>query len=86
MTLKPDQFTDAQGRRYLTDDGIPGMDGVEGRGSSSEKVMGQLAAALAQGRLNKAQLDQLQAWAERCKPTPAPLRPTPDAPATVPNR
>ncbi|MBJ6678554.1 hypothetical protein JDA23_23895, partial [Escherichia coli] len=45
MEVKADQFVTSTGRRVLTDDGQPGMGGIPGIGSSTEKMQGQVAAA-----------------------------------------
>lgn len=46
MEVKSSQFMKKSGRRVLTDDGLQGMDGVAGIGSSTEKKQGLVAAAI----------------------------------------
>lgn len=64
MEIKTDQFVTASNERVLTDDGAPGMRGVAGIGSTSEKHQGQVAAAIYANcaQLDKRQLDEIIEW------------------------
>lgn len=64
MTIKAQQFMDRDGRRVLTDTGVPGRDGKEGIGSTTEQRQGEVAAAIYAHchSLNNAQLDELIGW------------------------
>ncbi len=66
MTNKPvaADFIDRYNRRVLTDDGKPGMDGVEGVGSTTECRKNNVAAAIYAncGQLDNKQLDEIISW------------------------
>jgi hypothetical protein len=57
-------FVDRYNRRVLTDDGKPGMDGVEGVGSTTECMKNNVAAAIFANcsQLDNRQLDEIIAW------------------------
>lgn len=69
MEVKADQFVTSTGRRVLTDDGQLGMGGIPGIGSSTEKMQGQVAAAIFANcpALNNDQLDQIINWVQQYK-------------------
>ncbi|EGG4120931.1 hypothetical protein SJZ58_004333 [Salmonella enterica] len=64
MKVKADQFRTRNFRRVLTDEGLQGMGGVEGVGSTTEKQQGRVAAAIFANcaDLDNAQLDDLIEW------------------------
>lgn len=64
--VKADQFVIKFGRRVLTDNGEPGMDGDKGIGSTTERLQGQVAAAIYAncGDLDLQQLDEIIEWVE----------------------
>lgn len=57
-------LVDRHGRRVLTDDGLPGRDGVAGVGSTTDQAAGRIAAAIYAnaGDLDDAQLDEIAGW------------------------
>ena len=57
-------FIDRYNRRVLTDDGKPGMDGIEGVGSTTEGMKANVAAAIYANclQLDNQQLDEIVAW------------------------
>lgn len=62
--IKAKEFVNSAGRRVLTDDGKPGMGGVLGVGSTTEKQQGQVAAAIYENcaDLDNRQLDEIIEW------------------------
>ncbi len=64
MTIKPSQFVTTADRRVLTDSGVPGMDGREGIGSSTEQRQARIAAAIFANAeiLDERQLDEIIEW------------------------
>lgn len=64
--VKADQFVIKFGRRVLTDNGEPGMDGEEGIGSTTERHQGAVAAAIYANcdYLDLQQLDEIIEWVE----------------------
>lgn len=64
MEIKASQFVTNANRRVLTDAGVPGMDGKEGIGSSTERHQGRVAAAIYAhcDLLDDRQLDEIIAW------------------------
>lgn len=69
MAVNAGQFVTRTGRRVLTDEGLPGMGGVEGVGSTTEKKQGKVAAAIYANceDLDNAQLDEIIEWVRRYK-------------------
>lgn len=69
LVISPLHFVDRYGRRVLTDDGQPGMDGVAGVGSTTETQRNRVAAAIYAhcGDLDNAQLDEIIAWVQLYK-------------------
>lgn len=69
--LSPASFIDRNGRRVLADSGEPGMNGIEGIGSSTEMTLARFASMLAHDSvwmMNKAQYNDLQRWVKACRP------------------
>ena len=66
---KASAFFDRYGRRVLTDDGKPGMDGVEGLGSTTECMKSNVAAAIFANcsQLDNKQLDEIIEWVKLYK-------------------
>ncbi|EFF0699945.1 hypothetical protein CCU94_004358 [Escherichia coli] len=64
MDIKASQFVTSSGRRVLTDDGIQGMGGEAGVGSTTEKKQGQVASAIFANceSLDNKQLDEIMEW------------------------
>lgn len=64
MAIIPAQLVDCHERRVLTDDGKPGIDGVEERGSTTEAMKCRVAAAIYANckQLNDNQLDEIISW------------------------
>lgn len=64
MDIKASQFVTSSGRRVLTDDGIQGMGGEAGVGSTTEKKPGQVASAIFANceSLDNKQLDEIIEW------------------------
>lgn len=60
--ITPDLFLDRHGRRVLTDDGIPGINGLEGSGSTTEVIQSKFAGMLFNEgeRLDKKQLTDIK--------------------------
>ena len=69
MPMSADQFVDRYGRRVLTDDGKPGMDGKEGVGSTTEAMRNKVAASIFANckQLDDAQLDEIIGWVRQCQ-------------------
>lgn len=70
--IKPEDFKTRTGRRVLTDDGRPGMGGVEGVGSTTERKQAAVAAAIYAncGDLDDAQLLEVILWVTQFKSKP----------------
>ena len=69
--LSPASFIDGIGRRVLADSGEPGMLGVEGIGSSTEKTLARFASMLVRDSalaLDMHQYGDLQRWVRMCRP------------------
>lgn len=64
MPVKAEQFVTDSERRVLTDDGLQGMDGKPGIGSSTETQQGNVAAAIFANceSLDNRQLDEIIEW------------------------
>lgn len=64
MEIKAEHFVTGTGRRVLTDDGKQGMDGDLGFGSTTEKMQGEVAAAILANcsLLDNRQLDEIIEW------------------------
>jgi hypothetical protein len=61
----PESFIDRNGRRVLAKSGLPGMDGREGMGSTTELILALFASRLSDwtaGVLNCQQFDDLSRW------------------------
>lgn len=67
--IKAAQFVTTTGRRVLTDAGEQGMGGDEGIGSTTERLQGEVAAAIYAncGDLDNKQLDEIITWIELYK-------------------
>ena len=70
--IKPEDFKTRTGRRVLTDDGRPGMGGVAGVGSTTERKQAALAAAIYENcdALDDAQLLEVISWVAMYKTSP----------------
>lgn len=69
--LSPASFIDRNGRRVLADSGEPGMNGIEGLGSSTEMTLAEFASLLAHDSvwmLNLEQYEDLHRWVGMCRP------------------
>ena len=66
----PTDFNDQNNRRVLTDFGWPGLDGVDGVGSTTELTLANFASLLFNEgpRLNSQQFDTLERWIAMCRP------------------
>lgn len=64
MDIKASQFVNVDGRRVLTDDGQPGMDGRADIGSTTELHLGAIASAIFANaaRLDDRQLGAIVEW------------------------
>lgn len=64
MEIRAEQFVTNTGRRVLTDDGQQGMDGITGVGSTTERKLGAIAAAIYANcsDLDSRQLDEIIEW------------------------
>lgn len=64
MGIGAECFVTGTGRRVLTTDGQPGMDGKAGVGSTTEKQQGLVAGAIYAncGQLDDRQLDEIIGW------------------------
>jgi hypothetical protein len=62
--INPDQFLTSSNERVLTDEGLQGMHGKPGVGSSTETNQGAVAAAIFANcaPLDNRQLDEIIAW------------------------
>lgn len=62
--IEPSDFVTSEKRRVLTDAGLPGRDGREGVGSTTEQQQGRIAAAIFAnaGELDTRQLDEVIEW------------------------
>ncbi len=70
--FSPASFIDSNGHRVLADSGKPGMLGVEGIGSSTEKTLARFASMLARDSalaLDMHQYEDLQRWVSMCRPS-----------------
>ncbi len=69
MSIEAKKFLTGSGRRVLTNDGIQGMGGVAGVGSSTEKMQGYVAEAVFEncGQLDNQQLDDIISWIQLYK-------------------
>ena len=67
--IGPQDFTDQNDRRVLTDGGYPGLDGRAGCGSDSDIALGSIASVmLVQAKhLNDDQLDNIVRWVDMYK-------------------
>lgn len=63
MDIKASQFVTSSGRRVLTDDGIQGMGGEAGVGSTTEKNRGRWQVRFLQtASTDNKQLDEIIEW------------------------
>lgn len=64
MSVKTSDFVTTEQRRVLTDDGVQGIDGKEGVGSSTERSQGKIAAAIYANasELDERQIEDLVSW------------------------
>ncbi|SUQ39505.1 hypothetical protein ACILPN_22710 (plasmid) [Yersinia wautersii] len=64
MQIKAEQFVTNGGRRVLTDNGQQGMGGKTGVGSTTERKLGAVAAAIYANcsDLDSKQLDEIIEW------------------------
>lgn len=64
MEIQANQFVTGSNERFLTDDGQQGMHGKQGIGSTTERHLGQLAAAIHANcaQLDNRQLDEIIEW------------------------
>lgn len=62
--ILPTDFVDRSGRRVLTDDGKPGMDGKAWTGSQAEMVKAEMAALIFKygGGFNNEDIEDLENW------------------------
>nr|WP_298057474.1 hypothetical protein [uncultured Halomonas sp.] len=62
--VKSEQLVTHSGRRVLTSSGTPGMGGDEGIGSTTERLQGEIAAAIFAhaSELDDQQLDDIIRW------------------------
>lgn len=72
MEIKPEDFKTRTGRRVLTDDGQPGLGGVAGVGSTTERKQAAIAAAIYANceELDVAQLLEVISWVAMYKASP----------------
>lgn len=66
----PTDFIDQNNRRVLTDFGRPGLDGVDGVGSTTELTLAKFASLLFNEgtRLDPQQFATLERWIAMCRP------------------
>jgi DNA-binding MurR/RpiR family transcriptional regulator len=64
MTIKANQFVTGANERVLTDEGQQGMHGKSGIGSTTERHLGYVAAAIYENcaQLDNRQLDEIVEW------------------------
>lgn len=62
----PSAFLDKNGRRVLSDEGYPGMDGIRGLGSRSEMMKCEIAALIYRygDHLDADELAEIEHWVE----------------------
>ena len=68
--VSPKSFIDSNGHRVLADSGEPGMNGIEGIGSSTEMTLARFASMLADDSarmMNTSQYDDLLRWVGMCR-------------------